>query len=582
LVATAEKGGVTKTDQPALVKLLLDRAEREPESLALRVKRLGLWQETSWGELARSVRDLARGLSAVGVKAGDAVAVLAEATPEALALDLAVQALGGAVLPINPYSSMADVRYLVDLAGATRLVVGDLETLDRISAAKELDGSAITTTVIVEGTPFRPVRDWRLLPFAELAALGREGGGETLSDLAAARRADEPMSLHPTAGTSGQPRLAKLSSQALVAAWSELLESFSASPADAFVVEAPLSHVTGRAAVLLLPLLFGAVAHFPEHPAAVDEAMAEVAPTLSVALPQRWESRAGELRGRVRESSPIHRWAYRTAISGRGRLSPLAQWLVLNPIRNKLGLRRLRAAATGGRYVPPDLLEFWRTVGVPLIEFYGATEACGLIAFQPGPLPAGQGLRPLSRVQVRIGHESEIEVSGASVAAKGWLKTGDRGALAEDGSLSLSYRHSDVVALGGREVPVGEIERALRAQGHIRHVAVIGRNRPHLVALVELDFPSVAAWARANSVRYGSLSSLAENERVVALIGAAVEAANRKLAEREQPQVKEFAVLGASEGFESTDVLALTGEVRRGEVEHRYRAVIDSLYRRSK
>jgi long-chain acyl-CoA synthetase len=306
-----------------------------------------------------------------------------------------------------------------------------------------------------------------------------------------------------------------------------------------------------------------------------------VAPPISIALPQRWERRVADLETRVRESGPLHRWAYHASLDAR-RLSGPGRWLVLDPIRRKLGLRRLRVAVVGGRHVPPELLDFWRRVGVPLVEFYSATEACGVIAFQPRPAPSGRGFHPLSRVRVRIGEdgEIEIEIGGAHAAAGGWLRTGDRGSLAEDGTLTLDYRLSDVIAVEGREVAIGEIERALRAQGHIRHVAVVGRDRPFLAALVELDFPSVAAWARANAVRYGSLGSLAGNPEVVALIASAVEAANAGLRERGLPPVEEFAVLGATEGFEAADVLALTGEVRRGEVEERYRATIESLYAR--
>jgi long-chain acyl-CoA synthetase len=571
---------LTQAGHPALVRLLVERSEREPGSVALRVKRLGLWQETTWRRLATSVRDLALGLAAAGVGAGDAVAILAEATPESLAADLAVQALGGSALPISPDSSIADVRRLLSLGGVRALVVGDLETLDRLAGAPELDGAGVELAVIVEGIAVRGVHDWRLLSFAELAAAGREGARpETLADLVAGRRGEEPMSLHPTAGTSGLPRLVRISSAAFAAAWSELFTEFGASSRDAFVVEAPLSHVAGRAAALLLPLLFGAVAHFPEHPAAVDEAMAEVAPTISIALPQRWERRVADLETRVRESGPLHRWAYRASLDAR-RWSGPGRWLVLDPIRRKLGLRRLRVAAVGGRHVPADLLDFWRRVGVPLVEFYSATEACGIIAFQPRPAPSGRGFHPLSRVQVRIGADGEIEIGGAH-APGGWLGTGDRGSLADDGTLTLDYRLSDVIAVKGREVPIGEIERALRAQGHIRHVTVVGRDRPFLAALVELDFPSVAAWARANAVRYGSLGSLAGIPEVVALIASAVESANAGLRERGLPPVQEFAVLGATEGFEAADVLALTGEVRRGEVEDRYRATIESLYART-
>jgi long-chain acyl-CoA synthetase len=594
----------------ALVRLLSDRAEAEPASIALRVKRLGLWEQVTWAALARRVRDLALGLAAAGVKAGDCVGLIAEATPEALAVDLACQAVGALSLPIDPFSALADVRHLLDLGGARFLAVGDLETLDRLRTAPELDGAPVRTAVLLDGSIIRTVRDWKLLTLKELESLGQETvGGGTLADLAGGRSAEEPMSLHATAGTQGQPRLTPISSANLVAAWDEFLDTFRPSRADSFVVEAALSHVTGRAAILLLPLLYGAIAHFPEHPAAVDEAMADVVPTLSIALPQRWEARAAAFRSRMAEAGPVHRLAYRSALGARRRavtaaaegkpLSALARFgavagraLVLRPMLTKAGLHRLRAAAVGGRYLAPELLLYWHSLGVPLTVFYGATEAAGVIAYQPSP-SVRLALKPFRSRPVRLTKGDEIEVQlhsaarplahpwngeAAAAQAEHWFATGDRGELTESGEVLLSYRLSEIVSIDGREVPIGEVERLLLAQGHIKHVAVIGRNRPYLTALVDLDLASVAAWARANSVRYGSLEGLAVEPRVIDLVADAVEAANLDLAARELPPVKEFAVVRAGEAFELTDVLALTGEIRRAEVEKRYSAIVESLY----
>jgi long-chain acyl-CoA synthetase len=259
----------------------------------------------------------------------------------------------------------------------------------------------------------------------------------------------------------------------------------------------------------------------------------------------------------------------------------------------KAGLHRLRAAAVGGRYLAPDLLAYWYALGVPLTVFYGTTEASGIIAYQPSP-SAAVALKPLSRRQIRLGKGAEIEVrlrvaaqpisqpGIAPAAGHGerdhWLATGDRGELTDAGDLTLSYRLSDLISIDGREIPIGEVERLILAQGHIKHVAVIGRDRPYLTALVDLDLPSVAAWARANSVRYGSLAGLAEEPRVIELVAGAIEATNAGLAARGLPPVRDFAVLRAGEAFEVTDVLALTGEVRRTEVEKRYAAILESLY----
>jgi long-chain acyl-CoA synthetase len=577
----------------SLVRLLSDRSIAEPAAVMLRVKKLGLWEEVSWADEARRVQSLAMGLTSLGLGAGDALGLIADATPESLALDFACQAIGSRVTPIDPYSSMADIRYLLDLAGCHLVAVGDLETLDRLHGSRELDGAQITGAVLLDGTAVRQVRDWKLWTVGEVEHLGQKAaGGKTLVQLAAERAAHEPISFHATAGTQGQPRLTPISSAELVDAWEEFFAAFDPRREDSFVVEAPLSHIAGHAAVLLLPLLFGTIAHFPEHQAAVDEAMADVVPTLSIALPQRWEMRAAAFRARMSEAGPLHRLAYRASlgaterIMGTGGVEPASsrtarlaagagRWLVFGPMLRKAGLHRLRFAAVGGRYLSPELVTYWHALGVPLTVFYGATEAGGMIAYQVAP-SASRALRPLSTREIRLGKGDEIEVRLPSILD--WFATGDRGEITEAGEVLLAYRLSDIVTVDGREVPLGDVERLLVAQGHIKHVAVVGRGRPYLAALVDVDLPSVAAWARANSVRYGSLASLPEEARVIELVAGAVESANADLATKGLPEIKEFAVLRAAETFELMDVLALTGEVRRTEVEKRYRTILDSLY----
>ena len=615
--ASALKGAVA-TDKPlaieanALVHLLRDRAARDPQSVALRVKRLGLWQETTWLELGMRVRDLALGLTGLDVKVGDAVAIIAAATPEAVAIDLAIQTIGAMTLPISPFTSLADVRHLIDSAGVRVILIGDLETADRLRTASELNDAAIETMVLIDGTSTQRSHAWRSITFSDLEGLGRAADHKmSLDYLVKERRAEEPMSLHATAGTGGRSRLVQITSTNLIAAWGEFLNAFQPAAGDRFVVEAPISHVAGRASVLLLPLLFGAVAHFPEHSAAVDEAMTDVVPNLSIALPQRWEMRAAAVRGAVQESGLVHRWAYRASLAAQIKLSAdaragrssawlrraaalVGRWLVLGRILTKSGFRRLRHAAIGGRNVAPEILEFWRAMGVPLVEFYGTTESSGLVAYQIAhDAAAGTDLRPPSNLELRIAQDGQIEIRGPAVARvaysdgatgssdNGWLATGDRGSLDAQHVLTLSNRLSDIVTFEGEDVPIGEIERLLRSRGYIRHAAVVGRNRPSLAALVDLDMTSVAAWARANSVRYGSLSSLARTTEVIALVRTIVDATNTTLAEQGLPPVENFAVLETTEGFEETDVLALTGEVRRDEVEKRYAVIIESLYARN-
>jgi long-chain acyl-CoA synthetase len=587
-----------------LIQLLDARMRDSPRAIAVRAKRLGLWEETTWGRLGDLVSRLAAGLASRGVGEGAVFGIISETTREVLALDLACQALGALSFPIHPSTPLDELQQEISEANVLGLAIGNPEILDRLRGRIKLAASNVQFAVMMESKAVWPEAEVQTLTLADLERAGAESLVQLeWSALVSQRTPDIPIALHATSGSSGKPHLATVSSASLLAAWSEFFERWRPTPWDRYVVELPISHLAGRAAMLLLPLRHGTVLHFPEHRDALIDAMVEVTPTISIALPATWKSRASEVHGRIDQSGRLRRRICELSLAKRREsmrpdiaarstkmLGALGWWCVLRPIRRKLGLHQVRTAWIGGAHVSPDLVDFWRTLGVPLAEFYSLTEGSGLVAFEDVLAhPSRAGLQPIDAITLSVAESGELRVksigagnllptSANVVRAETWIATGDVVELSRDKTLRIKCRLTDMVNVNGEAIQLVEIERMLQRNRLIRRAAVVGAGRAYLSALVELDFQGIAAWARANSVRYGSVGSLATAPKVVELVAGAVSQSNQVLANRGVPPVQEFAILPASSGFEQSELVGTTGEIRRAEISKRFAVLIESMY----
>lgn len=593
-------------------QLLLERARAEPDGVAFRSKRLGLYRTRTWRDYAALVARCAAGLRSLGLRPGERVAIMGDACEEWMLCDLGAQAAGGITYGIYPTASSTELEFQMRDGGATIFVAEDQEYVDRIlPLADRLPG--LRRIVVIDDSAMFGYDDPRLVSYESFFDGKRDPEGDLrlLDELCSALTSDAPAFIIYTSGTTGNPKGALIAHGTHLAAANNLIEHYPAlaKPGHRTVVYLPLCHILGRDVAIALPLLGGPVPHFGEDIEDLPATLFEIAPTVLFTVPRYMQKFAAQVLIGVGSTTRLKRAAYEWAMrigrlqakhrwEGRSRPSfpyALSRALVFKPLLEKLGLDQLELAISGGASLPSETMALWQVWGINLLEIYGQTEEAGaIICGQKGPFP-----RPGSVGHVAPGWElklaegtNEILLRGPHVfdrywnneeatrevkGADGWLRTGDVGEWRGE-ELRLVDRARDfIVTDGGKTLSPSYIENALRASPYIAEAMVIGHARKYLTALVEIDFDTVADWARAQEVSYTGFTSLASHPAVQKLIAAEVHKANGSLARVEQ--VKAFRILPkALDPEEEGEPVTPTRKVKRSRMIERFSDLVESMY----
>jgi long-chain acyl-CoA synthetase len=587
------------------VGLLAARRRQDPRATALAVKRRGIYEAVSWDEYAQQVAAVARGLRALGLERGDRIAILADPRPEWLYSELGALAAGCLFYGIYPTSAPDQIGLLLRHGGARVIIVEDQEQADKVLSLGDSIPGVLRILVIDQRGMFTE-RDPRVRPFAELLTIS----GDDLAALASRIGPDDPALIVYTSGTTGEPRGAVYTHAALVNGTSGYRDSLLGSARRRWrtVAYLPLNHAFEQFNTVVLPLVAQVTPHFGEDAGRVVQTVFEVAPDFFPSVPRYWQKFASSVLVATQESSPEKRLVYRTAMAvGRRyararwerRMPPwlraayaLADLAAFRPIREKVGLGRVRVAVTAGAPMPHEVQTLWQIWGVDLRNLYGQTEA-GFVSVQPGPFPRpGDVGAPPQGVEVRCDADGEILIRSegrcvgywddpaatAELFADGWLRTGDIGELMPDGSLRIFDRKKDIlITAGGKNVSPVAVEDRLRASPYISEAVVIGEGRPYLVALIEIDGDAVAQWARARELRFGGFTDLATAAPVVELIAAEVQRASSALGRVERP--KAFRIISRELDPElDGEPVTPTRKVKRRQMEERFRDLIEGMY----
>ncbi len=605
-----------RTNAPAL---LAAHARARADTVAFRSKARGIYRERTWRDYAVLVGRAARALRRLDVAKGERVAIMGDPCEEWMVCDLAAQALGAVTYGIYPTASASEVEYQLRDGGASVFVAEDQEYVDRILPFADRLAALRWILVIDSGAMFAYDHP-KLCDYG--AALEQEACSEVealvlLEDLAAKIAPRDPAFIVYTSGTTGNPKGALVAHGRHLAAAHNLVEHYPllAEP-QRTVVYLPLCHILGRDVAITLPLVGGMVPHFGEDPEDLAQTLFEVAPTVLFTVPRYLQKFASQALVAVGNSSAAKRavygWAMRAGrryARGRweGRTGALdalayavARAVAFRPILNKLGFDRLRLVISGGAPLPPETMGLWQIWGVNVCEIYGQTEEAGaIISGQRGlfPRPGDVGTAAPG-FEVALADSGEILIRGEHVfegywgnaeatrevlGADGWLRTGDVGEwvgghVGESGRLRLVDRARDfIVTSGGKTLSPSYIENIVRSSPYIAEVAVFGHARKYLTALVEIDFDTVADWARANDVAYTGFTSLAAHPRVAALIRAELDRANAELARVEG--IKAFRILPkALDPEEEGEPVTPTRKVKRKQMYERFRELVESMY----
>src|SRR5215470_10434624 len=568
------------------------------------------WQTLTWAQAHQRVRQLAAGFAALGLAPGERVALMLPNRSEHVLADLAAVFAGG--LGVTFYATLAPEQIAFVAADCDAKIAvldgaGELArwqpVLDQLPALKKI--IVLDPAACPAGEPY--------LTWDAFAALGEDrhaADPELITGRVAAIAPEDPAALLYTSGTTGNPKGVLLTHHNIgyeLAAG----DSLGIVPRGVrWVSYLPLAHIAERMFSIYLPIFMGGHVHFCPDTTQLVRVVGKVRPTAFFGVPRVWEKvRAGIEALFALEQDEGKRAAVAGAMETGRRYVEACQYghtmppgleaefaaadaAVLAPIRGLLGLGEAEMVSSAAAPLPPEVAAFFAGLGMKILDLYGMTETTGAFTTNtPEAFKLGTVGRPLPGMEVRIADDGEIlargplttpgylnrpDLTADLIDADGWLHTGDIGKLDEDGFLSVVDRKKElIITAGGENIAPAAIEGLLVAHPLIGQALAYGDRRKYVVALLTLDGEVAPAWARARGIDPGSLAELAADPLVLTEVGAAIVAANERLARVQQD--KHWRLLQV-EWTAETEELTPTMKLRRRIVHAKYADVLDTLY----
>ena len=603
---------MTSPEALALPQQLQHWARTRPAGTALRQKEDGVWKPVSWAEYHERSRAFGLGLRALGLQPGRKLAVLSENRQEWVYAQLGAALVGAVTAGVYPTSPAHAIEYLLELSEAPIVVCEDQEQLDKVLEVR-VRLPHLHTLIVVDARGLRRYDRTRVLDFDAVLEMGR---AFERADPAGAQAATPGPALDDiglivfTSGSTGRPKAALMSWRGLGAAARGLNSLLGCRAGDELVSYPPLCHMAEQMFSVHIPLSVGASVNFAESLRTVQEDLRELSPQIFFGVPRIWEKFHASIQTKLREAGGIRAALYAHAMASLDATAarPRAQWslverlrwgfwyvLILRALLNFVGLRRCRIAVSSGAPIAPEILKFFRTVGVPIREAYGLTEASGATTMQPGDgSPVGSVGVPYPGIELELADDGEILIHGdvvfrgyfkndeatrEAIDAQGWLHTGDIGRW-EDGpagrELRIVDRKKDImITAGGKNITPSEIENALRFSPFIKEAIVIADRRRYVSALIQIEFDSASNWAERQGLTFTHFRSLVELPALRDLIEREVAAVNARMPQVQQ--VRKFHLLTKELDHDDGEVTA-TMKVRRKSIGEKYAQAIEALY----
>jgi long-chain acyl-CoA synthetase len=606
--------------QTTFVRLMLEHAARRPDAPALREKEYGIWQTTSWSHLAQRVRHLACGFSAAGMKRGEHVVVIGDNRPRLYAAMLAAQALGAVPVPLYQDAAATEFVFPINNAEVRFAVVEDQEQVDKLL---EIRPQCPGLQRIWYDDP-RGLRNYQEPGLAPLQSLLEEGhvhdrAHPTLfTHEVSLGQASDVAAMFFTSGTTGHPK-------GVVHTHFSLLDRAAAgknfdrlTEREEVLAYLPPAWIGQNIFSFAQWLACGYIVNCPESAATVSIDMKEIGPTYYFAPPRIFEGMLTAVMIRMEDAAAPKRALFHHFMALARRVGTalmdglpvgaldrlhyaLGNTLIYGPLRNTLGLSRVRVAYTAGEAIGPDLFSFYRSIGVNLKQLYGSTETAVFVCLQPDHEAKADTVGvPVEGVQIRLSDSGELLVKSPGLlkeyyknpaataevlTADGWYHTGDAGFLDAGGHVKIIDRAKDVGRLmgganDGAMFAPKYVENKLKFFPHIKEAVAFGDKRSKVCAFINIDFEAVGNWAERRNLPYAGYTDLAGKPEVYELIRDCVEKVNADLA-RDQllagSQIHRFLILHKELDADDGE-LTRTRKVRRGYIAEKYQVLVDAMY----
>jgi len=611
---------LTATDSADLVSIpaLLARNAREfGDKAAYREKEFGIWRSWTWLEAVEQVEALALGLLSLGAQKGDHVAIAGRNRPYLYWAMLAAQSIGAVPVPIYQDAVGDEIAYVLDHCNARFIVAGDQEQVDKILDIRD-SLKNLQTVIYLDPRGLRKYDHSILKQYQSLQEEGRAARGDLGDELAkrqAAQTYDDTCVMLYTSGTTGRPKGVVLSNRNVIETSKNSSQFDDLGPGEEVLAYLPMAWVGDYTFSMGQALWTGFCVNCPESAETMMTDLREIGPTYYFAPPRVFENQLTNVMIRMEDAGRLKKWMFDKAMAHAKRVGPallsgasvgfmdrvkyfLGDIFIYGPLKNTLGLSRVRIGYTAGEAIGPELFDFYRSLGINLKQLYGQTEATVYVTIQPdGEVRADTVGVPAPGVEVRIGDNGEIyyrspgvfveyynnpESTASTKDAEGWVATGDAGFFEEDtGHLRIIDRAKDVGKMAdGRLFAPKYVENKLKFYPNILEAVVFGNDRDYCTAFVNIDLNAVGNWAERNNIAYGGYQELSQHPQVLDMIQAHIEETNQSIAQDPMLsgcQVRRFLVLHKELDADDGE-MTRTRKVRRRTVEDKFDDLIAGLY----
>ena len=537
----------------------------------MRHKRRGIWQTIAWAEYLSRTCGIASGLERLGLRPGEVLSVVSESRPEWLYADMAIQALGLMSHAVHPTCTpKLLVRQLSRAGTRVAFVEHAAQAACLVAASSMLP--RLRLVVVFEDRGLRQLQDPRVVGLTAFAPPADDAGRAALSDRIASGRGNDLSVLSPSAGQSGEPRMAAFSHASILRQAGVLRDELGLQNADRALCFAPLAQLTERLVATAAPLSCNVLVHFPESPATVANDLREVEPDWVHAPPRFWEKMKARTESAALRSAPRARRLYERSVEGRG-----AGWLgfaARRQLRRTLGLGRVQHAFSGGAPVSAALGAWYHAIGVRLQDMYESVETCGPVVLRPGMARVDAGGQLHVRAPVLMaGHWHEDALQPVRPDDDGWLPTGDFAVVDADGRPRVLGRHVDrFITSAGDWVSPAAVEAMLQSSSFVAAAWLVRSPEGRCACLLSLEEDCVLTYAQRNGIPFTDFSSLAAHPEIHALVQAQIDDLNNTL-----PAPQHIASFGLLPSDLGDEVLTAALWIRRDVAAARFADRLEAL-----